>query len=252
MVQAAQIAAFRALGFSLTQVARVLGGDHEGLQSALAEHQGALERRVREVAGAVERVRNLRGELAQGRQPAIGELAQMVGPAIEPIVAFDLPWPWGGERFELRAVRALNFIIGPLGSGKTRLAQRLAQEVPGAAFLDLDRLIKGGHAAHARMAANPALKSRVEAALAWLMEDGASTSDALVGLLAGVEDGTGTLVVDMIEQGLEEPTQVAMIAWLRRRGTHGRPLFLLTRSSAILDLAEATADETIIFCPANH
>ncbi len=252
IAQAAQIAALRGLGFSLAQVARVLGGDHEGLEAALAEHQGALESRVREVAGAVERVRNLRGELAQGRQPSIGELAQMVVPAIEPVVAFDLPWPWGGERFELRVFRAINFIIGPLGSGKTRLAQCLAQEVRGAAFLELDRLTKGNDAAQARMAANPALKSRVEAALAWLIEDRASKSDALLALLVDVEDGKAALVVDMIEQGLGESTQVAVIAWLRRRGAHGRPVFLLTRSSAILDLAEAGADETVIFCPANH
>ena len=64
MADAAQIAALRGLGFSLAQVARVLGGDHDGLETALAEHQAALERQVREVAGAVERVRNLRSELA--------------------------------------------------------------------------------------------------------------------------------------------------------------------------------------------
>jgi len=252
MARAAQIAAFRGLGFSLAQVTRVLSGDNDGLEAALAEHQGTLESRVREVARAVERVRSLRGELAQGRPPAIGRLAQMAGPVIEPIVTFDLPWPWGGERFELRAVRAINFIIGPLGSGKTRLARRLAEEFPGAAFLDLDRLTKGGDAVQASMAADPSLQVRVEAALTWLVEDGAAASDALIALLVSVEDGTAVLVVDMIEQGLEEATQVAVVAWLRRRGAHGRPLFLLTRSSAILDLAEAGADETIIFCPPNH
>jgi hypothetical protein len=54
-------------------------------------------------------------------------------------VAFDLPWPWGGERFELADIRALNYIIGPLGSGKTRLAKRIAETLPGAAFLGLER-----------------------------------------------------------------------------------------------------------------
>ena len=252
MTRAAQIAALRGLGFSLTQVTRVLSGEHEGLELALAEHQGALERRAREVADAVERIRGLRGELAQGRPPALGELARFVGPVTETVVAFDLPWPWGGERFELRVIRALNFIIGPLGSGKTRFAQRLAEAVSGASFLGLDRLADGGDAATARMEADPRLKARIETALSWLMEDGAARSNALLALLVGVEDGAGVLIVDMIEQGLEEATQVAVIAWLRRRGAHGRPLFLLTRSSAILDLAEAGADETIIFCPANH
>ena len=41
-------------------------------------------------------------------------------------MVFDLPWPWGAEQFELRDVRPLHYIVGPLGSGKTRLAKRLA------------------------------------------------------------------------------------------------------------------------------
>src|SRR3546814_8588257 len=41
------------------------------------------------------------------------------------------------------------------------------------------------------------------------------------------------------------------LAWLRNRGTD-RPLFLLTRSSSILDLAAVTPDEAILFCPPNH
>jgi len=45
MGRAAQIMALRGLGFSLAQVARVLSGDHEGLEPALAEHQTALERK---------------------------------------------------------------------------------------------------------------------------------------------------------------------------------------------------------------
>ena len=252
MARAAQIAALRGLGFSLAQVARVLNGDYDGLGAALAEHQDALENRVREVAGAVEMIGKLRAELAQGKQLAIGDLAQVVGPTVEPIVAFDPPWPWGGERFELRAIQALNFIIGPLGSGKTRLAQHLAQEIPGAAILGLDRLTETTVSTRARMAADQKLQARVEAALAWLTEDGALISDALLSLLVDVEDGSGALVIDMVEQGLVEPTQTALIAWLRRHGAQGRPLFFLTRSNAILDLTEAGTDEAIIFCPANH
>jgi hypothetical protein len=56
----------------------------------------------------------------------------------------------------------------------------------------------------------------------------------------------------MIEQGLDQASQEAVIAHLRRRRPVGRPLFLLTRSCAILDLAAVGADEAIIFCPANH
>ena len=60
------------------------------------------------------------------------------------------------------------------------------------------------------------------------------------------------LVVDMVEQGLDEPTQAALIAHLRRRSPGARPLFLMTRSSSILDLAAVGADEAILLCPANH
>jgi hypothetical protein len=253
MARAAEIAALRALGLSLAQVARVLGGASEALEPALAAHQAALEGQARQLAGAVEKVRGLRADLAQGKAPAAGELARLLGPASEVTVAFDLPWPWGGEQFELRDVRPLNYIIGPLGSGKTRLAKRLAETLPGAAFLGLDRLEDGGAAARVRLDADPALKARVDQALTWLVEDGASVSAALVALLVGLEaEGPAILVVDMVEQGLDRAAQEALIAHLRRRGPGARPLFLMTRSCAILDLAAVGADEAIILCPANH
>ena len=56
----------------------------------------------------------------------------------------------------------------------------------------------------------------------------------------------------MAEQGLDKPTQEALIAHLRRRPPGAAPLFLLTRSCAILDLDAVGPDEAIIFCPANH
>lgn len=252
MARAAEIAALRALGLSLAQVARVLGGDAQDLGPALGAHQSALEAQIRHLAEVVEKVRNLREGIARGQAPSAGELARLLPPAAEIRVAFDLPWPWGGERFELRDVRPLNFIVGPLGSGKTRLALRLAETLPGAAFLGLDRLAEDGASALARLEADPGLKSRVDQALAWLIEDGAQESVALVALLAGLEaEGPAILVVDMLEQGLDEPTQEALIAHLRRRGSGARPIFAMTRSNAILDLA-AGADEAIIYCPANH
>lgn len=253
MGRAAEIVALRALGLSLSEVARVLGGDPQGLEPALAAHQTTLEGRIRQLAGAVEKVRGLRTDLVQGKPPAIGELARLLEPATELSVAFDLPWPWGGERFELREVRSLNYIIGPLGSGKTRLAHRLAETLPGAAFLGLERLADGGAAALAQLDADPALKSRVDRALAWLVDDGAVASPALLALLVGLEaEGAAVIVVDMVEQGLDQPTQEALIAHLRHRGPEARPLFLLTRSSATLDLGAVGADEAIILCPANH
>jgi DNA-binding transcriptional MerR regulator len=273
MARAAEIVALRGLGLSLSQIARVLGDDPQGLERqglerqglerqglsaqglepALAAHQTMLEGRIRQLAGAVEKVRELRAGLAQGRAPTARELARLLGAPAEISVAFDLPWPWGGERFELRDVRPLNYIIGPLGSGKTRLAKRLAETLPDAAFLGVDRLEHDASAARAQLDADPALESRVDRALAWLVEDGASTSAAMVALLVGLEsEGAAVLVVDMVEQGLDQGTQEALIAHLRRRGPGGRPLFLLTRSCAILDLAAVGAEEAIILCPANH
>jgi hypothetical protein len=220
---------------------------------ALAAHQATLEARMRELAGAVEKVRDIRASLAQGKSPTAIELVQLLRPNAEFRVAFDLPWPWGGERFELGCVRPLNYIIGPLGSGKTRLAKRLAETLPDAVFLGLDRLEHGGAAARAQLDADPTLQSRVDQTLAWLVEDGAVASDALIALVVGLEsEGAAVVVVDMVEQGLDQAAQQAVIAHLRRRGPGARPLFLMTRSCAILDLAAVGPDEAIIFCPANH
>ena len=253
MVRAGEIAALRALGLSLAQVARVLGGDAQDLEPALAAHQAGLEAEVRRIAAVVEKVRVIRVGLANGDAPPVAELARLVRPAAEVTVAFELPWPWGGETFELRDVRPLTYIIGPLGSGKTRFAQSLAEALPDAGFLPMDRAGDGGEEARARLEADPALRARVEQALAWLVGEGAAQSDALLVLLAGLEaEGPAMLVVDMVEQGLDQAAQEAVMAYLRRRGPGARPLFLMTRSSAILDLAAVGPDEAIILCPANH
>jgi DNA-binding transcriptional MerR regulator len=253
MARAAEIAALRVLGVSLGQVERVLGGDPRGLEPALAAHQATLEGQMRQLADTAEKVRGVRAALASGEAPTAGELTHLLKPASKFRVVFDLPWPWGGERFELHDIRRLNYIIGPLGSGKTRFAKRLAEILPGAAFLGLDRLVAGGAEARAQLDTDPALKSRVDQTLAWLVEDGAKVSDALLALIAGLEDeGPAILVIDMLEQGLDKTTQEALIARLRRYWPERRPLFFLTRSSAVLDLASVGVDEAIIFCPANH
>jgi DNA-binding transcriptional MerR regulator len=253
MARVAEIVALRELGLSLSQVARALGGDSESLEPALAAHQTALESRVHQLVDAVEKVRRLRADLRCGQAPSAGELARVLRPASKLSVVFDLPWPWGGERFELQDIRSLNYIIGPLGSGKTRLAKRLAETLPDAAFLGLDRLLDRGTAARALLDRDPALKSRVDQTLAWLVDDGATASEALVALLAGLEaDGPTILVIDMLEQGLDKASQEALIAHLRRRGPDSRPLFCLTRSSSILNLDAVGDDEAIVLCPANH
>ena len=250
--RAAEIVKLRGLGFSLAQIARVLTGDAQDLEPILAAHQTLLERQMRKLADAVGKVHGLRNGLARGQRPTAHELIDLLAPAAQHHVAFDLPWPWGGERFELRDIRPLTYITGPLGSGKTRLAQRLAETLPNAVFLGLERS-KTAAQVQASLAADPGLKSRVDQALTWIIEDGGTVSDALVILMAGLEsEGPDHLVIDMIEQGLDHATQEALIAYLRFGRGHVRPLFFLTRSSAILDLASVGPDETIILCPANH
>jgi hypothetical protein len=93
----------------------------------------------------------------------------------------------------------------------------------------------------------------VDQSLAWLVEDGATSSETLLALLVSLEsEGPAILVIDMLEHGLDQATQEALIAHLRRRGPEARALFFLTRSNAILDLEAVGPDEAIIFCPANH
>lgn len=253
MARAGEIAALRALGLSLAQVGQVLGGDAQALEPALAAHQAALERQGRQLADVVEKVRELRAGLARGRTPTTEDLARLLGSAAGPSIAFDLPWPWGGEPFALRDITPLTYITGPLGSGKTRLALQLAEALPDAIFLGLDRAADGAAATRARLDADPALAARVDQARSWLIEDGATPSDDLLVLLTALEAApAAVLVVDMPEQGLDQATQTALVARLRRRGPAAPPVFLLTRSSAILDLAAVEIGETILYCPANH
>jgi hypothetical protein len=168
-------------------------------------------------------------------------------------VAFDLPWPWAGDRLELRAVRRLSYIIGPLGSGKTRLAFAIAERLPDTSLIGLERLADDGAQARRRMRADAALRSRVNQILAHLAAAGAQRSSALVSLLVELESaGAKNRVVDMVEQGLDRATQQALIAHLRQRGPESDSLFLLTRSNAILDLSVVSPHETLILCPANY
>ena len=251
MARAAEIISLRALGLSLTQIARVMKGNRGDLEAGLAAHEVRLQEQASQIASSLKRVQSLQSDIVQGQTPALAELAIAVVGGERLAAGFKLPWPWGGEWFELRDIGMLNFITGPLGSGKTRLAQRLAEQLPDAAFLGLDRLTDGSASRH--FAEDAALTKRVERRLEWLAEDGAERSDALQALVTALEaQAPSILVVDMVEQGLNEATQKALIAHLRLVKPAKRALFLMTRSSSILDIDAVKATETVIVCPANH
>ena len=193
----------------------------------MAAHKEALEDRMRELGHAIGKVSRLRADLARGEVPEARDLIRLLKPMPDISIAFDLPWPWGGEPFDLRDVRSLNYIVGPLGSGKTQLAKRLAASVPDAAFVGLDRLANDAAAARASLDADAALKSRVDDSLAAIVDDGGTESVALLALLTSLEsDNASMLVIDMLEHGLDAATQEALIGHLRRRGAGGKAAVL--------------------------
>jgi DNA-binding transcriptional MerR regulator len=242
MAAARHVVALRGLGLSLGQIARVLGGNADVLETAFAAHQVEIEARLAALTASIARVRQLRAELAAGRMPSLADFDGLAPAA--PMLSFELPWPWGGERFELPMLPPITFLVGPLGSGKTRLAKEIAARLPGALFLGLDR--------SEAPECDDDCRARVAPQLNWLAEDGATLSDALTSLIVTFDAASGPVVVDMVEEGLDHATQEALIAHLRRRGTGAPPLVLMTRSSAILDLQSVGASEALLFCPANH
>ena len=251
MARATEIVALRGLGLSLMQVARVLDGQPRDLDAALKAHEVRLSDAGRQTAAALERVRSLRADLAQGRTPTPATMAQAVAGHAALTVGFALPWPWNGEWFALRDIPRLSFITGPLGSGKTRFAQSLAAALPNALFLGLERL--RDPAVAQCLAKDADLAKRVERRLVWLVEEGAERSDALTSLVVALEAATpAVLVIDMVEEELSAATQAALMAHLRLQGSGKRALVLMTRSSAILDLDALEPAEAVILCPANH
>jgi hypothetical protein len=75
----------------------------------------------------------------------------------------------------------------------------------------------------------------------------------LVSLLVTLEaKAPRVLVIDMVEQGLDDAAQRAVVSFLRERRSPERPLVLMTRSTSILQLDALRDDEAVILCPANH
>tara|TARA_R110002051_G_scaffold25551_4_gene62361 strand:+ start:4003 stop:5088 length:1086 start_codon:yes stop_codon:yes gene_type:complete len=251
MERAREILALRHLGLSLRQINRVLHGESSDLDHALAVQQKTLEDQARWITAAADKIHTLRKDLAAGRILDAAQLEHLNANSKHKPVTFSLPWPWDSETFELSDIKPLTYIIGPLGSGKTRLAQAIAEALPDAAFIGLDRLARAGPEATPVQDSTQA--THLQTVLNWLYDDGATASPALSALISAiVSSDAAVLVVDMVEQGLDQSTQEAVSAYLRHRREDHRPLFLLTRSSSILDLDDAGRDETIILCPANH
>lgn len=239
MARGTRIVLLRALGLSLKDIAAVLGGQHGELDAVLARHQHRLEDQIAGQSRRLGELRQLRdGLLAGGAQQDAAYAALLAGGAP---VALDLPWPWGGERLELPPLGAVTWLTGPLGSGKTKLAQALAETL-GGVFSGLERKERQ---------AGP-LGPEAQQALDWLRDDGATDSLALCALLADLCAEVPVVVVDLVEEGLDQATQDALGAWLRRYDRADRPLIVMTRSSAVLDLDSTPPDQRILYCPANH
>ena len=254
---ARNILALRAAGLSLSEIGRVVGGadaSGEAVDALLARRQSALSAQFAQLERAGRQLRALRHERAIARSACTphAAVAKTPRPFFGP-VSFDLPWPWAGERFTLDEMPPLLYLVGPLGSGKTRLAMRLAEVLPGALFLPLHRLdsTEGSRC----VTLPPTEAAAAERQLAALKQGGAVDEAPLRLLLRALhaDGGRRALVVDMVEAGLSRPSQEALMTLLRRDlTTRAAPVVAMTRSSSILDLSQLGPGEAVLFCPANH
>lgn len=256
---ARNVVALRSAGLSLAQIARLArhteDDDADLASQVLVQRQEALQGQFQQLQIAGERLRALRQDLAEARwRVDIAALPGSTRASSSTTLSFNLPWPWAGELFSLTTNNSLVYLVGPLGSGKTRLALQLAEVLPEAVFLPQNRLetpptqCASGHMSSAE-------RERVDQHLAALRQAGATDDAALRLLWCAIEreGGRHPLVIDMIEQGLTQASQEALMPLLRARaGQRPAPIFAMTRSSSILDLPRVGAGEAILLCPANH
>lgn len=252
MAAAAQVVSLRALGLSLAQIADVFEGDARSLGHALAAHELDLDDRLQKLAAQVGRLQHLRARLAQGQVPDASDIAGILDESARTRLSLTLPWPWNGECFDIPAVHPLNYIVGPLGSGKTILAHCIAAQVAGSVCVDATLATTGSMVCEGQVGSG--IADRANRAMSWLAGDGASPSPMLARLLQILEsDAPALLVIDSPETHLDQASQEALIRYLRKNAQRFfRPVFLITRSNAVLDMECVGTGEAIYFCPANH
>ena len=266
--EAARVIEFRRIGFALTQIAQLFSKspDRNRMWDSMTSHEKTLIKEMQNLARQLDGTRYLRLVLSTLPRPHAIDEGYLDTKEAEKAaglgsVTFPLPSPWVGQVFTLPDMRGLNYIVGSRGSGKTQLAVHLHLALPRSCYLSLNRLQNGGlsRAGLSKiLKTNSAMGSRICELLAELADDGATESDALRALIYGIEvaateEGASCLVVDAVEQDLDRRTQEALRRFLRRRAEAGSlSTVLVTRSSAILDLATVGPDEGIILCPPNH
>ncbi|GLU35260.1 MerR family transcriptional regulator [Trinickia caryophylli] len=263
--RAAHIVLMRRTGFTLAEISQCMGYPEAEaettLSAALTDKVVERTRQIKTLFLQLDYIRFLR---TVPTPPLEGE-----DRALEPervsetrSVSFPLSSPWDGQIFSMPDIRRLNYIVGPVGSGKTQLALQLGWALPSGVFINFNKVQRV-----ARSAADPLnfrktegpLQMRIDEALADLADGGATLSDALHTLVHSIEDTllsgpSEFLIVDRVEEDLDLPTQKAVGAYLRRRAAEARSgaIFAVTRSAAIVDLATAGDEQSVILCPPNR
>ena len=201
----------------------MLTGDASGLEPALAAHQSMLEARLRgrskHSTGCVDCAEISRA--GRRRRRASWRVCSHLRAGTTSRSNF-LAVGW-------RAVRTARH--RPPHLHHRTAGQR--QDAPGDAAGRRTR----GRVRRSRPSCRSVAALKVRPTVDLLVQDGATESAALIDLLAALDQAPPVaVVVDLIEQGLDRATQEALIAHLRRRSAGAPPIFVMTRSSSILDL----------------